>query len=202
MRPEKSTTDHRPPTMDPRRSQLACLDLSVHLTNLPAVVNGDRGRRCSAIDQRPNPRPASPHGQVVECSSQLGAYEGTKGRIVMLRATCASFHHNLDWDMSGRHPWCKARITRCHHAICIPGCPVKSNVTSPCPVFSLLRSFHAWVGVSIEDLGFLSWWEADGGTQQLSGSTTVDYWRELHAACVMKTTDCAHRRHDVAAHPP
>jgi hypothetical protein len=34
------------------------------------------------------------------------------------------------------------------------------------------------------------------------GSTTVDYWRELHAAGVMKTTDCARRRHDVGSHPP
>ncbi len=59
---------------------------AAHLTNLPANGGGEtekRGRRCSAIEGRPNARPGSPHGLV-----QLAA-ECIEGCMVMLQSACS-----------------------------------------------------------------------------------------------------------------
>jgi hypothetical protein len=152
MGPEKSTTDHRPPTTrDPRRSQLACLNLSVHLTNLPAVVNRERPKM-----QR--------YRSATQCAARLptwssaarqpGAYERDEGSH-RDAAGDLRFPSITTWigTCHAQGSWCKVRITSVPS--CIPGCPVKSNVTSPCPAPSLLGS-GGWrvrtgsVGASIE----------------------------------------------------
>ena len=120
----------------------------------------------AALSIRDPMRGPPPH--MVECSSQPGAYEGTKRRIVMLRATCASpLHHNLDWGMSG--PGFLVQGT--HHF----GAVMHSRL--PCQVkcdLSMSSAIIAGVGVrtgsgSALNLGLRSWCEADDGTQQRRG---------------------------------